>query len=321
MPQAQGANTRIIYDQETTYGTTPGSPAAKVLPFLTESLSQNRALMRSQILRANRNLTKPVRGNKNAGGTITTELNPYMGILWKHILGSVTTAGSGPYTHTIKVGTLPTSLCIEKQFTDLATPQYFLYNGCRINKASLEFRSEGFVPFSIDVIAKKETVSTSSFHASPTDYGHLPWEMYEATIEEGGSSIAIVTEARIDISNDLDDSNFVVGGAGERRALPAGKAVVTGTLTALFEDVTLYTKAINHTESSLRIVLTRGNGGGTAGNEFFEIKIPELVYEQKAPVISGPKGVLVALDFSAYYDDSTEASSAQVIIKNTQATL
>lgn len=321
MPQAQGANAKVIYDQEATYGTTPGAPASKVLPFVSEGLSQGRPLVRTNIIRANRNLTKPTRGNKDVVGTIKSELNPFVGIILKHLLGANVDSGAGPYTHTIKVGALPVSLCVEKQFLDLATPEYFLYNGCRINKASFEFKGDGYIPIDLDCVAQKETITTSSFHASPTDYGHLPFEGFEATILEGGSSIATISDIKMDISNDLDKSGYVIGGLGQLRALPAGKTTVTGTLTALFEDLTLYNKAVNFTESSLKITLSRGDGLGSAGNESLEIFVPELMYEQKTPPISGPKGVLVEMPFSGFYDNSGEATSIQMILKNTQVTL
>jgi hypothetical protein len=321
MPQATGANAKIIYDVESTYGSTPGAPASIVLPFVSENLTQKRALFRTNVMRGNRNQVVPKRGNKDVGGSITTELNPYMGKPLKHLLGANVTTGAGPYTHTMKIGALPVSLCFEKQYLDLGTPQYALFNGCRIGRGSFSFGNEGVIPLTLDIIGKKETLSGSSFHGSPTDLGHNPFDMFEATILEGGSSIAIVSSVSLDISNDLDGGMYVIGGAGERRALPEGVTAITGTLTALFEDATLYTKAVNNTESSLKITLSRGNGLGSAGNESLEILVPELVYEQNSPQIAGPRGIVVELPFSAYYDNAAETTSLQMILKNTQATL
>jgi hypothetical protein len=319
MAQAQGANARIIYESESAYGTTPVAGAAIVLPFISETLDQSRGLNQTNIIRASRQPTKPTRGNKDVTGSINMELNPYMGTILKHIMGSVNTTGAGPYTHTIKIGTLPVSLCIEKGFTDIA--QYFLYNGCRINKAALEINSDGYVPFSIDIRGKKETVAGAAFDATPTDLGHLPFEGFEATLQEGWGAFAIATKVTMEILNNLDGGNYVIGGAGERRALPAGAAVVQGVITALFEDLTLYNKAVNFTESSLKITLTRGTGVGGAGNESLEIFAPELVYKQKSPPISGPQGVLVEMNYVGFYDNAAEAAALQMVLKNTQVTL
>jgi hypothetical protein len=321
MPQATGTNAKVIYDVETTFGVTPATPASVVLPIVSEAMAEKRNLIKTNVIRGNRNQTMPKRGNKDVGGSITTELNPFMGKLFKHLLGSNTTTGTGPYVHTMKVGALPTSLCIEKQFSDLATPQYFLYNGCRINKASFDFGTEGVIPLVFDFIGKKETMSTASFHASPVDYGHIPFDMFEASIQEGGAAIASVSHIKLDIENQLDNGIYVIGGNGERRAIPEGSTLVSGTVTALFEDVALLNKAINYTESSLQVTLSRGNGLGSAGNESLDILLPEIIYGKASPLVSGPKGVLVELPISAFYDNASQATSIQMVLKNTQASL
>jgi hypothetical protein len=322
MPQATGANTKIIYDVEATFGTTPVAPASVVLPFVSESLIQKRDFYRTNIIRGSRSNTMPKQANKDVGGSVVTELNPFQAKLLKHLLGvNVITGGAPPYIHTMKVGALPVSMCIEKQFLDLATPQYFLYNGVRVNKANFKFNASGIVPVTFDFLGKKETISTSSFHASPVDYGHVPWDMSEMAILEGGGSIANVTDVDLSVENGLDGGLYVIGGGGERRALTEGMTNVTGKLICMFEDVTTLNKAINSTESSLSLTLSRGDGTGTAGNEYCQFLISELKYKQASPAINGPAGLVVSLDFEGYYDNGGGATSIQIIVKNTQATL
>jgi hypothetical protein len=319
MAQASGSRAQIIYDQETTFGVTPASPDARILPFLSEAFGQKRERNNSNVIRGNRNATKGTKGKKDVSGSIDTELNPYMGTLWKHVLGSVATTGSGPYTHTITVGALPVGLTIEKGFTDIG--QYFLYNGCRVSKASLEFNDSGFVPFKMEFMGRKRTIAAASFDATPVDLGHLPWDMFEASIEEGGSAIANVRKVTMEIEENLDGENYCIGSQGERISIPEGSFLVSGNITALFEDLTLYNKAMNDTESSIRIVLSRGTGAGTAGNERMEFKVCELVYGENDPVVENDKGILVELPYAAFFDNAAEGSSFQVILMNTQATL
>lgn len=319
MAQASGSRSQIIYDQETTFKSTPGSPDAKLLPFKSESLRLSRELVSSEAITSARNPKTPRKGKYEVGGAIELEINPYLGVLFKHALGVVSTTGAGPYTHTIKVGALPIALCIEKGFTDIA--QYFLYNGCRTNKLSMAFAAAGIVTGSIDILGAKETVGGASFDSTPADLGHNPFDNFEASIQEGGSAIAIVTECDFALENNLDGDVFVIGGNGERNSLPEGMVKVSGTLKALFENLTLYNKAKNHTESSLKITLLRGDGLGSAGNESLEIFVPELIFKPEAPVIPGPKGILVELPYEAFYDNSSEASTIQMILKNTVATL
>lgn len=228
----------------------------------------------------------------------------------------VTTAAT-TYKHTLKFGGALPSLFIEKGFSDIS--QYFKYNGCKVSKLSLAATPEGFQKVSFDFSGTKETTGSSAFDSTATDLGKSSFNGFGiGTIEEGGSTIANVTKIDFSIDNALDTSVYVIGASGIRSALPEGTVKVSGTVEALFENLTLYTKAVNSTESSVRVVYNLGTGAGTAGNESFEIKVPELIFKQDAPVISGDKGILVSLPFEAYYQNSSEAAVAQIILKNTQ---
>lgn len=221
------------------------------------------------------------------------------------------------YKHTLKFGGALPSIFVEKGFSDIA--QWFKYNGCKIGKMSLSATPEGFQKIGFDLVGSKETVGTSAFDATAADLGKSSFSGFMiGTIEEGGSTIANVTKIDFAAENGLDTGVYVIGGLGLRSALPEGTVKVSGTIEALFENTTLYTKAVNSTESSLKIIYNLGTGAGTAGNESIEFKLPELIFKQDAPTISGDKGVLVSLPFEAYYQNSTEASVLQMIIKSTQ---
>jgi len=320
MAQVTGSNCKLVYDVESTFGTTPGTPNATVIPFKSEGFSADIEQLSSDVITGNRNATAAFTGNTSVKGSISTELDPYMGTLLKHLVGSVTTSGaSAPYTHVLKVGSLPTSLCFEKQFTDLT--QYFLYNGCRINKGSFDFKPAGVIDTSFDIVGQKRTISGTPIDATATDAGHTPFEGFQAAILEGGSAIATVTACKIDIENDIQSDLYTIGGGGLVSSLPEGMSKVTGSLTAVFDSMTLLNKAINSTESSLKITLAQGTGAGTAGNESIEFFIPELKFKASDPTIKDAKGIMIELPFTAYYTNSTEASSIQITLKNTSATI
>lgn len=322
MAQAKGSKAKIIYDGETTFGTTRDSVVAHVLPFVNESLRQSRNLIDSQSIRSTRDTRAPVRGNSEVAGDITVELDPYMGKLLYHALGTVSTTGSGPYSHTFTVYDLPPGMTIEKQFTDLTTPEYFVYNGCKVNSLRVSLKSEGFIDTSINLMGSAETVSTTSIDASPTDYSASAvggaFNAFSATIKEGGIALGIVTELEFTLENNLDGTVFVIDGTGKRYALPEGLAKVSGTIRALFDSMTQYNKAINSTETSLDVTLSNGTGDGTAYNEKIMFVIDELLLSPQSPVVSGPGGVMVELPFTAYYQDGASESIFKVILWNTQ---
>ncbi len=133
--------------------------------------------------------------------------------------------------------------------------------------------------------------------------------------------MGIATKFDFSIDNALDGSVFVIDGTGERYSLPAGIVKVTGNLTALFEDMTLYQLAVDHTETTLQVVLTKGTGAGSAGNEKLTFNFDEAIFKPQAPVIAGPAGVLVELPWEAYYDNAAAASAIWIELKNAQALL
>jgi len=320
MPQAIGAKARIIYQEETTFKEDPTTPNAKKLYFISEDFKSSRNLIDSSVIRGTRDASKPALGNKAVEGTIRTELQAYIGTLLKGMLGSVETTGTGPYTHVIKVGNVLPSFLIEKGFTDLG--QYFKYNGCKINRFTLAVRPEGFQEVTFDFLGAKETISDTSFDSDPVDLGKTSFTGFDiAEIQEGGTTIAVVTEVDLTIENNLDGSVYVIGGGGERYSLPEGLVKVSGTIKALFDSMTLLNKAITSTESSLKIVYKLGDGTGSEGNEYLEFFIPELLYSPVAPVISGPGGLFVELPFTAYYSDSAQGSSIVITLKNMEASL
>lgn len=322
MAQARGAKAQILIQEETVYKTLPDPAAAQRVNFISCDLRASRAQEQSQTLRGDRNPSQAIRGNTDVAGTLVTELQAYNALIWKATLGSVTTTGvAAPYTHVFKIGDTLPSLTVEKGFTDLG--QYFRYLGCKVASMSFSVTPSGFQNQSISFSGAAEHVATSAFDSSPTNLGKKSFDGFSiATIEEGGGAIAnVVGIDNLTINNDLDTEQYSVGGAGERDDLPEGLVTVTGTLRARFSDMDLYTKAINDTESSLRILYQLGTGDGSAGNESLEIFIPELIYAPNSPGIEGPRGVLVELPFVAYFEDGAGASALQVTLKNTQETV
>lgn len=314
MAQQQGSNSKLIIDTETTFGLAPAAPNAFVLPFVSESLKQARNLILSKTIKSDRNPLQPARGNTEVSGDISFELSPQYGRLFKHIFGSVSSTGVGPYIHTFKIGTLPIGMTVEKQFTDLAVPKYFQYTGCKVNSFKLSCRTEGMIDCSVSLMGKKEVVSGESFDATSTDLGHTPFDAMDASITCDGAGLATVTEIDFTLDNSLDGGNHVIDRTGQRRSMPAGTARVSGTVRAVFEDVTLYNKAIGNTEVGLDIEFRKGTGAGTVGNEIFRLYVPELFFSPNSPVVSGPAGVVVELPFEGFYSSDAAASAMYAVL-------
>ena len=73
-------------------------------------------------------------------------------------------------------------------------------------------------------------------------------------------------------------------------------------------------KAIASTESSLILTAT------ASASSIFELEIQELQYSRKSPVLEGPTGMSVNLDFQGYYRAGSEASAIVARAPNAVAT-
>ena len=322
MAQAEGSRAYIGIQEETTYGSDPGAPDITLIPYSSEDIRASQNLIRADLIRRTRNASRPGPGNISVDGSITTKLFAEMGLLFKGALGSVSTAGADPYTHTfVPANSLP-SFVIEKGFEDIA--QYLKCNGCKIGGFSGDINQEGFFTLSFPIMGQKETPSGSPFDATPTEIAPTVFNNFDiSTIEEGGASIAIVTAiSGLTYDNTLNGNNFVINPSapGIRTGVAAGLPYVSGTLEASFENLTLLNKAINSTESSLKIIWSLGDGLGSAGNESLEIYIPELIYARNSPVVESAQGITISLAFEGYYQDHADAASLKVVLKNSTAT-
>lgn len=320
MAQAQGSKAYLALQKETTFATDPGVPALIKIPFSSESIGRTINLESNDHITGNRNASAPVRGNTDVAGSISFNLGPFPGELLLGALGDVATTGVGPYVHTIKVGDDLPSFTLEKGFTDIN--QFFKYNGCKVGKFQLTATPAGFQKASIDIMGAKETASGTSFDATLTDLGDYPFDGFLLSgVLEGGGAITGITGITLSIDNELDGETFTLGSQGTRGSINEGKARVSGTIKGFFENLTLYNKAVNQTESSLFIAYQRGTGAGSAGNEYLSFEVPELVYSVKTPAVSGPNGIYYELDFQGYYGNDADASALIVTLKNTQTAL
>lgn len=322
MTQARGSQTVIALYEESAYATTPGTPSGQKLYVTSCGVQAQQNRIDSNTLTGSRERSAPSAGNINVTGPMALELGAEsIGTLLKHIMGNNTTTGTGPYTHTMVLGDLPVGFILEKDFgsniVGSGRVQYF--NGCRVARATFSFPQEGYCTASVDIVGAKETLAASALDASLTDNGHTSFSAFSASIQEGGTSIAIVESAEIVVDNGLDDTVFTIGSNGERRALPEGFASVSGSITALFESPNLLAKAVAGTESSLQITLSRGDGLGSAGNESIDFTVNQLLYERVSPPIEGPAGIKITLPFKAYISGAT--SALQIVLKNAVTTI
>lgn len=330
MAQARGINTKVQAWQETTFGTTPGSPTTENMYFKTFPVSGKIAqIVDATMAGGLRGRVASIQGNRDVTGTITTTLAPESCVKYlANLIGTptITNLGVSKNQFVFAPGTgalaLPVGMGFEVDYsTAIATPGRFLrYAGCRISKGKFTFKSDGLVEADYDIIGSSFDWSQSAtISATPGDFGHSGFSMFTAALQEGGSASTVVQQVDLTLDNQLDNSLYTIGGGGVRGALPEGFFASSGMVTALFQDMSILTKALNSTDSSLQITFTKGTGDGSAGNDSLVFLIPHLQYELAAPPIDGPKGLMAKLNFTGNRVGTSE-DGFSVTLKTPRAT-
>jgi len=311
MTQAKGSSVQLLLDYETTYGADPAVPNAYIMPVNSITLAADQSKNSPATLRGDRNPTVPWDGNRNVNGSIVVPVDYTAFWYWLQAMFKDPTTSGGPvYTHKFTVQDDQESLVLDKGFTDIT--KYWKYNGCKISRWSMNLGGDEELVSTFDIIGSAETLGTSPLDATPNSLTLGRLDNFEASLKEGGSSIANVKTLSFAVDFGLDPDCFVIGGAGIRGGLPEGVLSVTGNLTALFENHTLADKAVASTETSIGIEIVSGSYG-------LKIYFDELQYARPKTLVEGPKGILISLDWAAYYDDDADASSIWVQCLNADA--
>lgn len=314
MAQVLGYRSRLVIDFESAYGTDPVTPAGLVMPVNTFNLRSSRRKVSAATITGSRNPVAPFDGNlvDSGEGVIPVDANA-MAYWLRAMFGLPSSSGSGPtYSHEFTVGDSMPSFISEIRFaTASAVVNYAKHNGCKISSLSMTVGGDDELVANIGIEAQTETHGTSAYDSSPTTLSLDRLNNFQAAITQGGSPLANVTELSFNIDFGLATDMYVIGGGGVRGDLPEGLLSVTGSLTALFENMTLLNLAMNSTETSLSVAFTNATSSHSLTFEF-----PEIQLERNTPGIEGPQGVVISLPWVAYMDDDAAESAVVCTLVN-----
>lgn len=291
-----------------------GTPAAAgyILPINSFDVRSTRALNQANTLASSRNPIEPFAGNLSVSGSIVAPVDSVAIAYWLIALfGLPTTTGAGPYVHEWKIPDVQRSLTLETGFTDLATDKFQRFVGCKVNSFGISVGGDGELVATMGVIGKSDSMEAATFHAG-TAITLARVNNFQAALLEGGGALANSTALAINIECPMDPY-YVIGASGSVGSIAEQKVAVSGNLKTLFEDVSLMTKALAGTETSLKLTVT-----GSASS-VFELEIQELLYERGSVPVPGPQGLLVDLNFQGYYANGGEASGIVARLTNSFA--
>lgn len=247
---ASSSQTRTAIVAESTWGTTPASPQLVELPVVSHSIKPGKLIARGETIRPDRQIQNLRHGAQTVAGEIKAELNAtdYDVLLEAAFMSTFA-------TNVLRIGTTRKSFTLEDAVLDKT--QFFVYTGMMVDSYTLRCRPNEIAEATFGVVGKGYSQSTSALDATVTaGSGDAPFILNQATIQEGGSAIATITGLEFTLKNSVEP--LYVIGATSAGQVQVGRAVLTGKLNALFDDVTLFNKFKNETESSIILGLTDG---------------------------------------------------------------
>lgn len=309
MAASHGAAGQFGLKTETTVGT--AITVDDFLPILSAAVKSEQSRLDSQGIRAGR-LTKHAwkKGQTLNAGTVEMELwNVDVAPLFKHLFGAVSTAGSGPYTHTYTPGVLTgDSFTCQVGIPDISgTVNAFTYAGSKVNQWTIRAEIDQIATLSLDLVAMTQVTNTALASASYSS-SLAPFVFTEASVTVGGSAVNTVKSVELMGNNGLTE-RVRLGAATSREYLENAVREYSGTLVMDFESLTEYNRYI--AASEFAVVLAFNNGTQTLTftmNCRYNGENPEL----------GPELVEQSLPFECVHA-TADASAITAVLVNTDA--
>lgn len=198
----------------------------------------------------------------------------------KYMLSSVTTSGSGPYTHKAEEGT--SSASIGKSFTaqvnmpfhPAGTNQSLTISGGKVPKWKLSAAVDAMVTCELDIWAAKmttgTTLATPSYTASANNFA---WQ--HGVVSIGGSSVDLISfDLEVDQGFNLDRRQ-IRGNATAKEPTP-GPLTISWSAEADFESLTQFNRVHTTTASDLsaQIICTF-----TSSTDVLKVTLPAIRFD------------------------------------------
>ena len=303
MPFNQGSRTGISYVTETVFGTTPVTPSLLQLPVLSSELDISKTTYDSEDILPDRQLRLHRHGTRTVGGNIEVDLRKgvYDDFLESAMFGTWA-------TNVLKVGSTVKSFSIEEASEDIA--QFRLFTGCVVNQLSVDVRPNQNVKTTFDLVGKDMTIAGTSVDAVKTAAAaNQPHDSFSGFIKLGnagsaGTTSTVITAMNFSLSNDLGPT-FTVG-ALTTPQLEYGRAMVSGELTAYFEDATLINRFLNETETAVELQV-----GSPTATSSYNFLFPRVKFDGAKLGLNTLKSRTITIPFVALYD-TTEATVLKI---------
>jgi len=282
MAFAQGSRSSLSYIVESTFGTTP-SGNFTTLPFTSHSLNLTKDIMEGNDIQSDRMPRVNRQGNRQTSGDIAVDLRrgDFDPLLEAAMLSTWS-------SDILKVGTTPKFFSIEDYASDI--DQARLFTGMTVSTLSISMAPNQMVSTTFGMVGKDMSISQTqkTLNASSTN---APFDAYSGSI--GIGAIGTGTPSS-------------VAGSDSAPSLEYGRAEVSGTISAYFEDAALINRFLNETETGVQVIVNDPTGSNP-----YTFKFPRCKINSADVGVDGPTSRIVSMEFVGLYDTG-EASNMEI---------
>lgn len=243
-------------------------------------------------------------------------------IFLKHCFGKMTTAGAGPYTHTMDVDNLPFTRSSPAALKGLSVElmlglpdtneEALLLTGGRVRSFGSTFRPNEEIKLTADLVGKQVTLGPDT--ASPTfpDYDGndiVKFNQIAITIDGGSEDIYGLEWT---CNNNLRDDRAIMGSQYIAEPRAQGRREISGTIELDWADNSLYDKFISGASA---VILATATGPGNLQMVF---RWNNVRFTGETPGLQHGEEQDYSLPFTAYHD-ATYGAMQCVITNDTAA--
>ena len=197
---------------------------------------------------------------------------------------------------TLKNGTTLRSFSIEQGFLDIS--QFMMFKGQRIGSMSLDTQSGAIITGSFGFQGASIATASSTFSTGGTPTGAPVTDVLNATSNVGdilvdGTALSSALQS-INLSLDNGVRSQMAVGSKYPVGVGIGRQTITGSLSAYFEDLSLYNRMLNHSDVALGWGFSDISGNG------IHIELPRIKFGSSTPNAPGiDQDVMENIDFTA----------------------
>lgn len=284
-----GADLRVAFVAETTFGDTPATPSFDTLRVTSGGLQTSKGTAVLDEIRSDQNVVDEVQVSQDVDGSYPFEFSYGS---FDDLLEAA--LGSSWSSDVIQNGTTERSFSFEETIERGATDAYRLFKGCRINTFSLNITARQKITGSIGILGKQEVISTAAVagatYTDPNSETVMVAGASVGSISISGLTNPCVQSMSIEINRNMRRINCVDSIHSDDIA--NGRCDVTGEIEVYFKDNAEYEAFLNHSTASISATI------GHDADKKYTISIPRAVWLSGAMKVGGnDDDIMVRLPF------------------------